>query len=166
MALTAAGKELRSRITAHVEALNRAVDEAHSISAASAGRLRIGYSANLSYVFLPQLLEHLRRRVPDAAFELHESPTPRQIDALDAGRMDVGIALAPLDDPSLMLRRLFEERLIVMMRDDHSLARRKSIDLRTLADEPFVVCPRYIRTGLHEVVRRRCRDAGFPPNVV
>lgn len=164
--LSAAGKALRSRITSHVEAMDRAVDEARAISAASAGRLRVGYVANLSYVFLPRLLDDLRRRVPDAAFELHESPTPRQIDALNAGRMDVGIALAPLDDPSLMQRGLFEERLIVMMREDHPLARRKNIELRTLANEPFVICPRYIRTGLHEVVRQRCREAGFTPNVV
>jgi len=166
VALTAAGKALRSGIASHVEAMDLAVNEARAISTASAGRLRIGYVANLSYVFLPQLLERLRQRVPHAAFEVHESPTPRQIDALNTGRLDVGIALAPLDDSSLMQRRLFEERLIVMTRAGHPLARRKNIELGTLANEPFVICPRYVRTGLHEIVRQRCQCAGFTPNVV
>jgi DNA-binding transcriptional LysR family regulator len=163
--LTAAGQTFRERIASQVEALDLAVEESREVASARGGRLRIGYVANLSYIFLPELLKRLRPLAPEAAFELHESPTPRQIEALHARRLDVGIALGPLDDAELMQRPLFAERLGVMMRAGHPLCAQVAIDLRTLATEPFVICPRYIRTGLHEVVRQRCIDAGFQPIV-
>lgn len=159
--LTAAGKALRERIAGQVEALDLAVEESRAIHAGRAGRLRIGYVANLSYVFIPRLLAALRADVPGATFEAHEAPTPRQIELIQTERMDVGIALAPLDDPSLIQRWLFSERLVVMMRESHPQARKKKLNLSDLEKEPFVICPRYIRTGLHEVVRQRCLKAGF-----
>lgn len=159
--LTAAGRALRERISGQVEALDLAVEESRAIHAGKAGRLRIGYVANLSYVFLPRLIERLRAAVPNVTFEVHEEPTPRQIELIQAERMDVGIALAPLDDPSLLQRWLFSERLVLMMKEGHPLAKKSAVELASLEREPFVICPRYIRTGLHEVVRQRCLAAGF-----
>lgn len=163
--LTRAGQMLRERIAPQIEALTLTIEECRALDRAKIGRLRIGYVANLSYVFLPRLLERLRRRAPGAQFELHESPTPRQLEALHARRIDVGIALAPLDDLDVMQRWLFDERLGVTMHEKHPLRSQRSLDLKQLAKEPFVICPRYIRTGLHEVVKQRCLEAGFEPIV-
>jgi DNA-binding transcriptional LysR family regulator len=163
--LTPAGQALRAKVSPHVEALHAAVAEARDIHRLTSRRLRVGFVANLSYIFLPEILGALREREPDALIEVHESPTPRQLESLHADRIDVGIALAPIDDAEMMQRRLFSENFVVMLKSDHRFARRSGLHLEELVKEPFVVCPRYRKTGLHEVVVKRCAQAGFRPRI-
>ena len=47
--------------------------------------------------------------------------------------------------------------------DDHQLASERQIELRSLADEPFILTPPYQQAGLRDKVVELCRQAGFEP---
>ena len=88
-----------------------------------------------------------------------------QIRTLHAAEIDVGLATLPINDPSLIVRRIFSEPLVLMVQSDSELALRTSIRLRELAKERFIICPRYRRAGFHEVIIELTAKVGFRPRI-
>ena len=129
------------------------------------GRLSVGFVGSASYEALPRILREFRDRHPQVELRLEELTTAAQASALNGGRIDVGLVRPPVDS-SLELTPLVEERLVAALPDSHPLARRKRVPVAALADEPFVLVPRRLGTGLYDDVLAVCREAGFSPHVV
>ena len=51
------------------------------------------------------------------------------------------------------------------MTKSHPLASRPAVAMPSLAEEPFVLLPRYRNRIVHDRIVDSCRDAGFYPNV-
>jgi DNA-binding transcriptional LysR family regulator len=135
-------------------------------SAGEVGRLGIGFVGSATYETLPRILREFRSRFPKVELRLEELTTAGQAAALKAGRIDVGLIRPPVGDSSLELTPLVEERLVAALPDSHPLAARKKVPVAALAEEPFVLVPRQLGTGLYDDVLAVCREAGFSPNVV
>jgi DNA-binding transcriptional LysR family regulator len=134
-------------------------------SAGEVGRLSIGFVGSASYEVLPAILHEFRNRFPEVELRLEEQTTGDQVDALNVGRIDVGLVRPPVADDSIELTPLVEERLIAALPEAHPLAERATVPVAALAQEPFVLPPRRL-TGLYEDVIGVCREAGFSPQVV
>jgi DNA-binding transcriptional LysR family regulator len=134
--------------------------------AGEVGRLAVGFVGSASYEALPRILREFRDRHPQVELRLDELTTAGQVAALNAGRIDVGLVRPPVGDSSLELTPLVEERLVAALPDSHPLARRKRVRVAALAEEPFVLVPRRLGTGLYDDVLAVCREAGFSPHVV
>jgi DNA-binding transcriptional LysR family regulator len=48
----------------------------------------------------------------------------------------------------------------------HPVAEREAVALADLGQEPFIMFPRSVGTGLFDIIVTACRDAGFTPRVV
>ena len=59
----------------------------------------------------------------------------------------------------------YRSPLVVAIQQDHPLARRPSVSLKQLKDEPFVAYPREAGTGLYWQILDICAHAGFRPRV-
>lgn len=164
--LTRAGEELQLRVKPHVDGIGSAVAACRAAAAGVTGRLQIGFTSNLSYVFLPRVLAELKNLAPEAAFDVHELSTDHQINALRSGEIGLALVVLPVSDPGLIQRRLFQEPLIAVMPADHPLAKFSELTLDQLRDHPFIMCPRYRRTGFQYVIIERCAEAGFEPQIV
>lgn len=90
-----------------------------------------------------------------------EEPTQSQIRGLHDRRLDVALVTLPVSDDGLTMRRLLREPLVVMLPADHWLTAHERIELASLANEKFIVCPRYRETGFHDVIQDLCAKAGF-----
>src|SRR5439155_5646467 len=134
--------------------------------AGEVGRLAVGFVGSASYEALPRILREFRDRHPQVELRLDELTTAGQVAALNAGRIDVGLVRPPVGDSSLELTPLVEEQLVAALPDSHPLARRKRVRVAALAEEPFVLVPRRLGTGLYDDVLAVCREAGFSPHVV
>jgi DNA-binding transcriptional LysR family regulator len=55
--------------------------------------------------------------------------------------------------------------MVAAVPSGHALAKRKSIDLRELQNEAFILYPRAVRPGLADAVVLACEKAGFKPRV-
>jgi DNA-binding transcriptional LysR family regulator len=73
----------------------------------------------------------------------------------------VGTARRP--PPPIHARVLASEPLTLGVRRDHPLARRKTVALATLRDEPMITLTR--ESGLRAVLENACREAGFSPRI-
>lgn len=145
--------------------LERAVLEVGSMATGAGGRLRLGFVSLADFGVLPELLKAYKASRPGVALALREMLSPEQAAALAAGELDFGLLLPPVagDLEHLVVQR---ERFVAALPTRHKLARaRGRIAVRDLAGEGFVMAPREIAPGLHDIVSMLAARAGFSPRV-
>ncbi|MBV9875769.1 MAG: LysR family transcriptional regulator [Verrucomicrobia bacterium] len=161
VALTDMGREFVASISPAIQQLESAAANSVAFAQASRGRLRIGVCNNLSYRFAPALLERLHQDAPGLRIDVRELSTAEQVRTLHSSEIDIGLAILPITDPSLIMRRIFREPLVAVVNAKSRFARRAFIRLGELAHEEFIVCPRYRQSGFHELTMELAGKAGF-----
>jgi DNA-binding transcriptional LysR family regulator len=167
--LTAAGQVYYEEARAILERLGQAKTAAQRAARGQAGSLSIGFVSIADFTLLPGVLKQFRERYPDVELHLLEETTNVQVQELKADRLDLGIALAPVDDAEVTFTPLFEESLLLavpseMSRSPVRLSRRPS--LAAFRDHPFVLFPRPMAPGLFDAVQAYCAAAGFTPRIL
>ncbi|MEX2198132.1 MAG: LysR family transcriptional regulator [Burkholderiales bacterium] len=165
VALTPEGARFLEEAQRVIAQLERAVLEVGSMAAGAGGRLRLGFVSLADFGVLPGLLKAYKAAHPGVALALREMLSPEQAAALSAGELDFGLLLPPVagDLEHLVVQR---ERFVVALPARHALARaRGRVAMRQLAGEAFVMAPRDIAPGLHDLVALLAARAGFSPRV-
>jgi DNA-binding transcriptional LysR family regulator len=165
VALTAEGARFLEEAQRLIAQLERAVLEVGSMAVRAGGRLRLGFVSLADFGVLPELLKAFKASHPGVALALREMLSPDQAAALSAGELDFGLLLPPVagDLEHLVVQR---ERFVVALPARHALARaRGRIAMRQLSGEAFVMAPRDIAPGLHDIVALLTARAGFSPRV-
>lgn len=155
--------EEAKRILSHLE---RAVLEVGGMAAGDGGRLRLGFVSLADYGVLPGLLKAYKAARPGVALGLREMLSPEQAAALATGELDFGLLLPPVAGADLEHIVVQRERFLAALPSRHRLALpRGRIAVRELAGEAFVMAPREIAPGLHDIVAALSARAGFSPRV-
>jgi DNA-binding transcriptional LysR family regulator len=132
--------------------------------------LSLGFVPSLAHGFLPRVLRLFRQRFPDLQLFLTEMDSTAQVEQIAANRIDLGlIGLGlPKDIPDLDVVVVAEERLVAALPQDHLLVRRprKSIPLKALANEHFLLGSRLNAPVFNPWIIVLCQQAGFQPHVV
>ena len=163
--LTEMGREFVASIAPAIQQLESAVANSVGFARATRGRLRIGSCSSLSHRFTPALLERLYQASPQVRIDVRELSTAEQVRTLHSSEIDIGLAVLPITDPSLIVRRICREPLMVMVDSGSKFSRRPFVRLQDLAEEDFIVCPRYRQSGFHELVMGLTAKVGFRPGV-
>ena len=142
-----------------------AVDVARRAGEGQVGRLRIGYVDAALWGVLPAVLGAYRERHPAVRLTLLERLPTQQVAALRLGDLDVGIGPPPRVAGEFDTAPVSEETVVVALPAAHALAAHDAIDLRDLADEPWVLVPARMPSRLRELVMTACAAAGFTPRV-
>lgn len=166
VALTAAGAVYLREARAILEAVEAATESARSVARGEAGRLALGFVGSAMHGALPGVLRDHRLAFPRVQLVLTELPTAGQLEALRAGRIDVGVIRPPVREPGLALETIHTEPLVVALPGDHALASREEVALAELLEEPFVLLARREAPGLYESLGQAMADAGGAPHVV
>jgi DNA-binding transcriptional LysR family regulator len=83
-----------------------------------------------------------------------------------AGRLDLGIALGPLQEAGLVFEAMLHEELVLATPTGHPLTRTKAaLDLAAFSKESFIVPPRDVAPGLYDLIISRCYSSGFAPRI-
>jgi DNA-binding transcriptional LysR family regulator len=166
VAITPAGQAFLSEVTQIFQQLDRAIDIGRKTSRGELGQISIGFVGSATYNILPVMLQQFRDRYPHVQIELHELTTDRQLIWLREGRIDIGLIRPPIIERDLDSQIIFQESLVIALPINHHLAMVDSIDLTTLAIEPFILFPRQLAPGLYDPIIAICQAAGFSPQVV
>ncbi|HEX2648418.1 MAG TPA: LysR family transcriptional regulator [Burkholderiales bacterium] len=146
--------------------LERAVLEVGRMAAGTGGRLRIGFVSLADFGVLPGLLKAYKAALPGVALALREMLSPEQSAALAANELDFGLLLPPVAVPELEHLVVQRDRFVAALPARHRLARgRGALAARELADEAFVMVPRQMAPGLHDIVSGITARAGFAPRL-
>jgi LysR family hydrogen peroxide-inducible transcriptional activator len=113
------------------------VDELGDFARASrdrlVGRLRIGVIPTIAPYLLPKVIGNLNRTHPELDLHVRETLTPKLIQELAEGRLDIAIVALPVSEPSLVEVALFSEHfLLVRPREDEGTPTPSSETLRAM----------------------------------
>jgi DNA-binding transcriptional LysR family regulator len=165
--LTEAGEafliEARS-ILAGAERAKLAVRRAHR---GQSGMLSLGLSGSAAFnPLVTGAIRRFRRRWPDVLLMLDEMNTMPLLERLGRGELDaVFIRPGSEDIEGIRLHRLDDETMAVALPARHRLARSRSLELKALAQEPFILFPPASGLSLYHEVIVACRSNGFDPVV-
>lgn len=164
--LTEAGHIFLLEARQVLQSLDQAVQAGRQASRGEVGQLSIGFVSSAAYNILPPLLKTFRRQVPEVTLELQELTTREQLQQLIAGKLDVGFARPPIEEPDLQTARIFREPLMVALPESHESGDCDRVPVQSLANESFILFPRVVAPGLYDPIIHLCLQAGFSPQVV
>lgn len=162
--LTDAGRRFRERAQRIVDDADLALAEAQNAGRGETGRLILGFAG--STVFHPlvaTLLQRYRSAYPGVTIGCEESNSSVLLERVSEARVDAAFVRLPLDCRGLAIEPLVEEDVLAVLPPRHRLARRRSLDLADLADDPLILFPRPIGPDLYDSILSACRAAGFNP---
>jgi DNA-binding transcriptional LysR family regulator len=162
--LTEAGQALLDEAKLTLAQAERAAQAARQVKPHK--KLTIGFSICTFNQLLPNLVQTFRQKFPDVNVTLTEMSTTAQIQALSDRRIDIGFVHAPISHRDLQTFTLLNESLVVALPPNHPMVDREQIELRSLANEPFILCPEAVKPDLYSQIMQLCDRAGFQPRVV
>jgi DNA-binding transcriptional LysR family regulator len=166
ISLTHAGAALLPEAELALRQLDRAEFVTKRTARGEMGSIDVGYvlSAALSGL-LPQVLTAFRAAHPAVEVRLVAMETPRQIDALRSGAIDVGFIRPRATYPeSVEASVVHREPLVIAMSNQHPLAA-QDVEVRALANENFIA-PQFDETsGFVEHLGALGARGGFEPRL-
>ena len=164
--LTPAGKALMDRARRTLLKVDDDVEAVRRVARGEVGELHVGFVGSAMLTSLPAILGKYRRLYPRVRLRLDEFHTSQLIEAMLDGSIDVSLARDTGTPEGLIVERAMVEPFIAVVPKGHPLARRRSIPIAQLRDEPFVFFPRSAGSYAWENTIRLCEQHGFRPNIV
>ncbi|MEW9671929.1 LysR family transcriptional regulator [Ammoniphilus sp. 3BR4] len=141
-------------ITMAKQELKDMVDPFHGI-------ISLAFIHTLGSSFIPDLISEFRGQYPGIQFQLTQDSTKKIMHQLEAGEIDLGFCSPNEPVENVTTIPVVDEELFLIVPKSHRLADEKEVDLREVADEPFVLYKH--ESGLREVIDNLCQEAGFKP---
>ncbi|MFD9073264.1 LysR family transcriptional regulator, partial [Streptomyces lasiicapitis] len=163
VSLTPAGRTFLGSAEKALAEVGKAVESVRADADPASGKVAFGFLHTMGSETVPGLIRAFRADHPRIRFSLVQNYGEAMLDRLRAGELDLCLTSPVPDAPGLVARRLDEQRLRLVVPDDHRLAGRKRIRLAEAADEAFVTLePGY---GLRRITDDLCAEAGFRPRI-
>lgn len=164
--LTPAGAVFLKGCYALMEDLEETVRQARKAHRGELGTLAIGYTDFAISGALPRILDGFRRAYPEIDIELTYGSTRQQLDELMLRKIDVAFLTSPVTGADIETLPVQHDRFVAVLPQTHPLASQATVDIHSLADEPFIVGVmarwRHFRRHLDAL----CLKAGFAPQIV
>jgi DNA-binding transcriptional LysR family regulator len=163
--LTEAGQLFLEEASQILTRAEQAIQIVQRADRGETGRLTLGFVGSATYSILPGVLKVFRRRFPEVLLSLHEMTTTQQVQALYEDRIHLGFVRPPIYEQELMIESILKEPFVAVLPEFHRLANETQISLLTLANDPFILFPRYLGSGFYDQIVNMCQQVGFQPQV-
>ncbi|WP_030070739.1 LysR family transcriptional regulator [Halomonas alkaliantarctica] len=148
--LTPAGTFFQQHALQILEKVEVTIDATRRMARSQRTLFGVGFVPSVFYGQLPMLVRDLRKR-ENIELSLAEMTTIQQIQALKAGRIDIGFGRLRIDDPDVEQEILFNEPLIAALPTGHPLEG-TSPTCEELARYPLIIFPAKPRPSMADVV--------------
>lgn len=137
--LTAAGEILyrhARRVFLELEQATIAIQETEGLQR---GELRVGVVQTVNDYLMPSLATTFAECHPQIKLLVDELSSDEIEIRLENGELHVGLGFVPITNASIHTQHLFKEQLVLILRDDHPLARQSTIAVESLDQMPMVM---------------------------
>jgi DNA-binding transcriptional LysR family regulator len=145
--LTHAGKVFLERVPRIFEALEQARDGVKSAASGFQGQLRIALSDGITPSRMPALLARCREEDPEIDIRLFEVSLEQQIKGLHDDLYDAGFSMAEEVGDGILVRRAWEDELMVAVPARHPVLAHKHVPLEEVLRFPLALCDPAICEG-------------------
>ena len=139
------------------------------------GRLKVGIAATRGHIVMPRAIAQFQSEFPDITIDLHEGENTALIEQLKAGDLDMVVAHVPPNQPSLVVKKLYREEIILMApesllttyygTDAEAVIERieKTQSLKPMEDFPFMLVGKRDVSG--DIARQVFERSGISPRI-
>lgn len=162
--LTTIGKIFLTHSQSILKSVDRAVEQVNAYLDPERGSIKIGFPTSLASHLLPTVISAFKEKHPNVRFQLRQGSYYFLTEGVKNRDIDLAfLGPVPTDDFLLTGNILFTERIFALLPSNHILSERKSLRLRDLRNDEFVLFPEgYI---LQKIAIDACKQEGFLPNI-
>ncbi len=162
--LTEVGKAFLPRALSVLRELEAARGDVVESKESVSGQVAVGVIPTVAPYFLPPVLAAFAKLFPKSTVTVVEEITPVLLQRLRAGSIDIAILALPVRGHEFEALPLITEPLFAALPRNHRLSRNKTVALRELRKEPFLL----LRDGhcFRENAIAACDRARVSPQVV
>jgi DNA-binding transcriptional LysR family regulator len=131
----------------------------------AAGRLRMGYALDSLPSAVSQALRGFTASTPGIELAVEAGTTPRLIEDVREGRLDVAAVCLPASTAGLRVTTVAREGAVAAVPLMHRFADRAELDIEQLVESTLLVMPRAVNPAFFDGVLAACRAAGFSPSL-
>lgn len=164
--LTVAGKSFFPEAARILRMAEEAAATARRVAKGEKGSLAIGFTAAFGYGTLPELVRRLRSRSPGVTLTLKELVTDAQLEALDAGRLDLGLMRPHPEHGELETVLLGAESLMLALPEREARQWPKNPTLACLHQKPFLMYSPYEARYFYQLLLDCFDREGVMPDIV
>jgi len=163
--LTDAGKYFKKEITNQLQNLETVVLQTKKISENISGEYKIGYISSTFSDTITKLVQFLTQKHPYVDIKLFDLTTTKQVLALEQGKLDLGILIAPLTSIKIDSKLWFKDSYSLVF--NNKFLNIKNINnLENLKNEVFVFFNKDYAPNYYQSLIEICSQYGFIPNIV
>ncbi len=163
--LTKAGHAFLEESRKLLAQAGHAAEAARQAQKGETGIVKVGIASGLGGVVSKVVFE-FRKLLPAVEVECRDVFSNYQNDALRKRDIDIGFLRPPVDHINLGCELLYEEEFVVILPKTHRLAKRRSVRLRDIAEEPLIIFDRTFSSGLYDKILGLYSRHGFTPRLI
>ncbi|MFZ6744289.1 LysR family transcriptional regulator [Undibacterium sp. JH2W] len=138
IALTRTGQDFLPQARRLLQELSAALTEIRETGKAQRGDVSIACIPTVGVRYLPKVIREYSAMFPDNRIKILDHASVGVAEAVLRREAEFGINLAGPSHPELTATPLLEDQFVLVCRDDHALARRKSITWAQLQSHPLI----------------------------
>ncbi|MBC1979440.1 LysR family transcriptional regulator [Listeria marthii] len=164
MQLTSVGQEFLKQSAIALNELQKAEALVTEYTDPAKGTVRVGLPNSLSTKVLPSVISTFREKYPQITYKFMEGTNEELTEMLLNGALDMTF-LSPVPESSDQIEaiRFFDEKLKLIVPENHPLAENFNVSLKELASEKFVLYPEDF--DLYKIVTKAANKKGFTPQI-
>ena len=162
VSLTPAGVMFYKDSRRIIRDIDIAFEAARGATSGKLGKLRLGVGMSTVHSLVPRALLKFREARPGVEIEVADMSTLSQIEALIAGRLDVGFVRLPVKHPQLAIRKVLTERLTIAT----SAKFTGPVTMKGIREQAFILIDRGVSATYHDHCISVCDRSGFAPRIV
>ncbi|WLH65215.1 LysR substrate-binding domain-containing protein [Pseudomonas sp. FP2300] len=162
--ITEAGDNLLAQIAPALRQIDVAVNSLSTPAGSMEGNIRIGATYSFNTRLVPQCIASFIAPNPGIRVIAEELSQAKIVERLESGDLDLGIAYRPQGTHDLWFEPLYNEEMVLVVRSDHPLAKRKRVRMVELQNVRMALLPKTFST--RQQLDECFRACGAQPLVV
>jgi len=159
--LTRAGSFFYEQSVQMLARVNEVVKATRRVGAGQRRWLGVGFVPSVLYGFLPRTVQQFTSDHPELDLILSELTSVQQIEALRAGRIDIGFGRLRIDAEGIDNTVLAEEPLVVVLPKTSPLSKHPDVSMADLLQEVLVIYPSQPRPSFADQILSQFRVRGY-----
>lgn len=158
--LTIEGADLYPFIERSIYQYRSMLEKANEIKGLETGIIRVGTISSVTCHWMPQLINGFKKEYPNVQFLFHQGDYTLIPEQIASGQIDFGF-INPNADTNLNTKTIKDGEMLAVLPKNHPLAKKKSISLSDLTDEPYIL----LEEGRYSEPMAAFETAGIIPNI-
>ena len=127
--------------------------------------LKVGSLEYIAKQYLPTIISQHQQTHPETQIEIADMTPHETISALVDGKIDIGLLVLPIEEPTLVTRTMVKGNWCVLVPDDHAFATLDSVEARLLSEQKLIFFARRVNPDLYDLLKRRFLNVDVEPNI-